>query len=77
MGLLSEVIDRQLRGNYVGLIESQRSKRGTNLKNSLMPRAVALFPDVEKNLLKDSSHEDIQLYNQLPQPGSQITETTS
>ena len=76
MRILNQLIDRQLKGKYIGLIESQRSKRATNLKNSLMPRALAVFPVVAKNIL-DSPQEEIQFYNQLPQQGTQITQTTS
>ena len=69
--IFNQLLDRQLRGKSIGLVESQRSRRATNLKNSLMPRALAVFPVVSKNIGSDQNNN--HLYSQLPQINSSTT----
>ena len=73
MRILNQLLDRQLRGKSVGLIGSQRSQRATNLKNRLMPRALAVFPVVSKNIIELNQNKN-QLCSQLPQNNSPTSE---
>ena len=41
--LLNQLLDRSLKGKSVALIESQRTRRASNLGRKLMPRAIALY----------------------------------
>ena len=57
--IFNQLLDRQLRGKSIALIESQRSRRATNLKNSLMPRALAVFPVISKNIGLDQNNNHL------------------
>ena len=48
--VLNLLLDRQLQGKSIGLVPSQRTARPENLKENLMPLAIAIFPVVSKNI---------------------------
>ena len=66
--ILNQLLDKQLRGKSIGFIGSQRSRSATNLKKSLMPRALAVFPVISKNIGTDQNNN--HFCTQLPQINS-------
>ena len=62
--LLNQLLDRSLMGKSVALVDSQRTRRASNLGGKLMPRAIAVFPVVSKNIFRKNSAET-ELHNQL------------
>ena len=62
--LLNHLLDRGLEGRSVALLKSQRTRRAGKLGARLMPRAIAVFPVVSKNIFPENL-ADVELSKQL------------
>ena len=64
--LFNKLLDRVLQDKSAAIISSQRTQRASNLGVKLMPRAIAVFPVVSKNIGNMNSTELCrQLENQI------------
>ena len=55
--LFNQLIDRVLKDRSAAIINSQQTQRAANLGVNLMPRSIAVFPVLSKNIGKTTSTE--------------------
>ena len=62
MRLFNQLLDRTLKGKSVAIVNSQRTYNASNLGGEIMPRAIAVFPVVAKNITKPQPLDDELCY---------------